>query len=365
MSRVLVIDDEADIVESLQVMLRKRGFEALCAADGASGLLLAQREKPDLILCDVMMPAMNGFEVCRQLKASSETNAIPVLLLTALNQMDDKIKGLDAGADDFITKPFNDSELRARVTAFLRSKQLHDELDASYRRLQELEQMRDALTGMIVHDLKAPLTAITGGLGIFIDYLGKESLVPADIQKLVRNAFSSSKRLVGLIQDILDVSRMEQSQLPLKKSPTDLKAMVEQAVQMLSPAADNAKVALAMALPAGDVHATVDGSLIERVLVNLISNSLKFTPPGGKIAVSLTPAPDLRICVSDTGIGVPKEHLEKIFDKFFQSSGHEVSRKGQGLGLAFCRMAVESHGGKIWVESEQGKGSRFFVTLPA
>ncbi len=366
MSRVLIVDDEPDIAESLSVMLRQHGHQVLAASSGKDGLDLALRELPDVVLLDVMMPEMDGFQVCRKLKAARATHYIPVLMLTALNQVEDKIKGLDAGADDFVTKPFNDAELRARMNAFLRTKKLHDDLDASYKKLQELEQMRDALTGMIVHDLKAPLTAINGGLNVIMDHVSEESGVPDAVKKLIANAQSSAKRLVGLIQDILDVSRMEQAQLPLKKAETDLVALARECVRMLEPVARSSDVQLEF-LGSQNVTANVDASLIERVLSNLISNSVKFTETGGKVSVgvrALGAEKSAEIFVQDTGIGIPRDHLGKIFDKFFQSEGHEVTRKGQGLGLAFCRMAIESHGGRIWAESEKGKGSRFIMRLP-
>lgn len=367
MTRILIVDDEPDIVESLEVMLLKKGYEVLSASSGDDGLEKAKQEQPDLILLDVMMPVMDGFEVCRNLKRLPSTQHIPVLLLTALHELEDKVKGLEAGADDFVTKPFNDAELRARVSAFLRTKKLRDELEASYKKLKELEQMRDSLAGMIVHDLKAPLTAITGGLSVFLDHIEKDTSFSQDIRKLVINAHRSAKRLVGLIQDILDVSRMEESKLPIKKSPTNLCDLVVGCVQTLEPLAQQSNVNLVCEATDKQAQANVDRGLIERVMSNLISNSIKFTEPGGKVTAGVRSLPhekQVEFVVADTGIGIPQEHLEKIFDKFFQSTGHESSRKGQGLGLAFCRMAVESHGGKIRVESGQGKGSCFFVRLP-
>ena len=367
MTRILIVDDEPDIAESLGVMLSKRGYGTLFAQSGDEGLAKARQERPDLIILDVMMPVMDGFEACRLLKKSPDTRSIPVLLLTAMNQVEDKVKGLEAGADDFVTKPFNDAELRARVEAFLRTKKLRDELEASYKKLKELEQMRDSLTGMIVHDLKAPITAITGGIGVVIDHIEKDVTCPAAIKKLAANAHSSAKRLVGLIQDILDVSRMEDTKLPLNKKPSDLAEIARRCVQTLEPLAAQSEVRLTYVGETGPFLSDVDAGLIERVVANIVSNSIKFTPVKGTVRVSTRSLAKMRqveIAVEDSGIGIPKEHLEKIFDKFFQSTGHEVSRKGQGLGLAFCRMAVEAHEGKIWAESSPGKGSRFVVRLP-
>jgi len=367
MTKILIIDDEPDIVESLEVMLTPRGYHVVTASSGGSGVGSAASEKPDIILLDVMMPGMDGFETCRRLKNSDETKNIPVLLLTALNQSDDKVKGLDAGADDFITKPFNDVELRARVRAFVRTKKLRDDLEESYRRLKELEQLRDSLTHMLVHDLKVPLTAVKGGVETVLDAMNKKENLLEPHRRLLANAKSGADKVLGLIQDILDASRMEENKLPLHKSPVDMAALARSCAAMVEPLRAQSQVALTINAGPSLPEINLDEALVGRVLVNLISNSLKFTPPGGTITVSLSYRPgekQVECAVHDTGSGIPQEDLEKIFDKFFQRSDFQATRKGQGLGLAFCRLAVERHGGKIWAESENGKGSRFVMRFP-
>jgi len=359
--KILVVDDEPDIVESLQVVLSKE-YETVPASNGREALERAGEMRPDLILLDVMMPTMDGFQACREIKKNASTRDIPVLLLTALHDTDNKVKGLDAGADDFIGKPFNEVELLARVRAFLRTKELHDELQRSFARLQELERMRDALTHMIVHDLKAPLTSIKGGLSISLEASKSGPLEPGHF-KLLRNAEVSADRALDLIQDILDVSRMEEARLPLKKQPIDLGAVVRSCVASMEPLAEASEIKLAAKIPSGLPPLPADETLLQRVLVNLVSNSLKFTPAGGTVAITVTrSAESVDIGIEDSGIGIPKEHLERIFDKFFQSGAINTGRKGQGLGLAFCRLAVERMGGKIWAERRE-PGSRFVIRM--
>lgn len=367
MKTILVVDDEADIVESLEVTLSRKGHRILKAFDGEAAFKLACDEKPDLVIMDVMMPPPDGFEICKRMKANETTKSTPVLLLTALSDTANKVKGLEAGADDFITKPFIDAELHARVGAFLRTKELRDELARNYSKLKEMEELRQSLTHMIVHDLKSPLASIDGNVGAVLGEM-KEKSPPKEIhQKLLSNAKSSTKRLLNLIQDILDVSRLEEDRLPIHKTPCDAKEIALGVMKLMEPVAQKEEVALKTDLDPDLPTVSIDRDLMERVLMNLVSNSVKFTSSGGSVTLSVREIKEIKaleFAVTDTGIGIPKESLEKIFDKFYQVESQTISRKGQGLGLAFCRLAVEGHGGKIWAESEEGKGSRFVVRVP-
>lgn len=367
MNRVMIIDDESDIAESLSVTLKSQGYDVQTAPNGVEGLRKIPAFRPALVLLDVMMPGMDGFEVCRQLKSNPETQSIPVLLLTALNQPEDKVKGLNSGADDFIEKPFEEAELKARIRAFLRTKELHDKLEESYLRLRELERLRDSLIHMLVHDLKAPLTAIKGGLSVFSEIAGADQSIPETVHQLLLNAESNSQRLLDMIQDILDVNRLEENKLPVTVEKVDLKKTVNLCLDLLTPTAQLRHVRLENKIEDILPPLSADSSLTQRVLTNLLSNSLKFTDSGGSVSVSarlVEKGTAVECVVADTGIGIPSHVLPRLFEKFFQGDNAEISRKGQGLGLAFCRLAMESQGGRIHAESEPGVGSKFILRFP-
>ncbi|MBV9079502.1 MAG: hybrid sensor histidine kinase/response regulator [Elusimicrobia bacterium] len=362
---VLVVDDEPFILKNLEVLLSGNGCKVRTAATGSAGLEIAMKERPDVVLLDVMLPDTDGYEVCRKIKQEPATRHIPVLLLTALQDVFSKVKGLDAGADDFVSKPFNESELRARVWAFLRTKRLHDELDNSYKRLKELEELRDSLTHMVMHDLVAPLTAIQVGVEAVLEKGAPGTPITESNIRMLRTAHEGCRRLMDMLRDVLSVSRLEEKKLPLALEKVEMKPLVETCVSILEPTRllGNVNIATRFSEPLKTV--VCDPSLMTRVVTNLISNSLKFTEPGGTVTVSAaTEGKEAEVAVADTGLGIPKENLEKIFDKFFQGGEAQTARKGQGLGLTFCRLAVEAHGGRIWAESEPGKGSRFVLRLP-
>lgn len=363
--RILVADDDPAISRVVVQVLEYQGYSVHHAGDGEQALRSAASLKPDLIILDVNMPKMSGYEVCRNLKSNPDLKPIPVLILTVLDNTPERVKGLDSGADDFIHKPFNPEELIARVRAFLRTKRLHDELQDSYRRLKELESYKDGLTSMLIHDLKAPLNVLSGTVQFFMDEYDEKAHKVEN--RLLRNAEDNCRSMVGLINDLLDVSRLEQKQLPLKKEKCPMDVLLRGVMEKLSYLAERHEIRFTLDLPAEPLVASVDSRLIERVFTNLISNSIKFMDPGGEVKVSGRVTSDgksLVLMVEDSGIGIPPENIEKIFDKFFQGKGLELTRKGQGLGLTFCKMVSDAHGGRIWAENRQEGGSRFSVQLP-
>lgn len=242
---------------------------------------------------------------------------------------------------------------------------LAERLRLTNRNLIESERLRDNLSHMIVHDLRNPTTAMVGALDILKLTLADK--MSADQRRLLENARHSGHVLIGLIGEILDINKMEAGQFTLRLEPVELCEVISRTVDSFQALAELEKVELSSDMCAIGVIAC-DKQLVERVLTNLISNALKHTPEGGRVTVSARWTEDekfVEVCVSDTGQGIPKEYQSKIFEKFGQVEDRSRPRQGTGLGLTFCKMAVEAHGGKIWVESEVGKGSRFYFTLPA
>ena len=362
--RVLIVDDQEPNRLLLKDLLEAQGHEVIEAADGAEALQQVTARMPDVVLLDVGMPGMDGFEVCRRLKADPSTASIPVLLVTALSQRDQRLLGIGAGANDYITKPVDKSDLSLRVRNAVRMRQLYVEVEAQYRRLEKLELLRDSLVHMIVHDLRSPLT----GIRAYLDLLkldGMDKLDP-EMTESIDEARKVAVEMTDMVSDLLDVSRLEAGQMPLELSPVDLGALAAQAVGAFGGGGAAQRVTLRVEAPVERLRVACDAGVIRRVIVNLVGNAVKFTPASGRIELTVQgDGAEARVSVSDTGPGIPAEYHEKIFEKFGQV---ELARKGtkhsSGLGLTFCKFAVEAHGGRIGMESAIGRGSTFWFTLP-
>jgi signal transduction histidine kinase len=356
MVSILMVDDNPVNLQVLTSMLKQSGWRPRPVTSGQLGLQAARKEPPDLVLLDVNMPEMNGYEVCEQLKADARLAQIPVIFVSALGETMDKVRGFAVGGVDYITKPFQLDEVKARVTTHRR------ELQASYDKLRESERMRDSLVHMIVHDLRSPLTAISAYLDLF-GQAAKEKL-GAETQEDVANALHATRNMIRMINGILDVSKMEAQMMKLDLRECDLVRVVGQSLDDLESLVGSRR--LAFKPPAAPARVLADQEIISRIVQNFLANALRFTPADGEIHVGLVAeAEHVRVFVADTGPGIPPDFRESIFDKFFQIGGSALpTNRSTGLGLAFCKMAVEAHGGRIGVDSELGKGSNFWFTLP-
>lgn len=355
---ILVVDDEPKNVQLLTDLLESRNYAVCSAPDGEQGLALARDRMPDVVLLDVMMPGLNGFDVCRKLKAEQKTAMIPVLLVTALDARQDRLAGIGAGANDFITKPIDSGDLILRVRNAATTKQLHDRVATQLRQLQELEAARDTLTHMIVHDLRSPLTGLQG----YLDLLRMVANGNAEVVEYASEAQLIASRLTEMISQVLDVSRLESGQMPLSLKETDLMALLPEAVASLGPPPSGIGVTYEM--PDAPVRLMCDPDLISRVAVNLVGNAYKFTPTGGQVRVGLVSEADrVRFTVADNGPGIPAEFRGRIFEKFGQAPLGQATLRSSGLGLTFCKLAVEAHKGKIGIEEAEHGGARFWVEL--
>ena len=362
MVSILMVDDNPVNLQVLTSMLKQSGWRPRPVTSGQLGLQAARKEPPDLVLLDVNMPEMNGYEVCEQLKADARLAQIPVIFVSALGETMDKVRGFAVGGVDYITKPFQLDEVRARVTAHLELRRQRRELQASYDKLRESERMRDSLVHMIVHDLRSPLTAISAYLDLF-GQAAKEKL-GAETQEDVANALHATRNMIRMINGILDVSKMEAQMMKLDLRECDLVQVVGQSLEDLESLVGSRR--LVFEPPAAPARVLADQEIISRIVQNFLANALRFTPADGEIHVGIVAeAEHVRVFVADTGPGIPPDFRESIFDKFFQIGGSALpTNRSTGLGLAFCKMAVEAHGGRIGVDSELGKGSNFWFTLP-
>ena len=367
---LLVVDDNEANRDILARRLERQGYSVTVAEDGARALDLLADRPFDLILLDILMPGLDGYQVLARLKASEALRHIPVIMISALDELASVVRCIEMGAEDYLPKPFNPVLLRARIGACLEKKRLrdrevllYDELQENYKKLKELERLRDDLTHMVVHDLRTPLTSIISGLQT-AEYLGD---LNADQREFFVMAVRGGHTLLGMINDLLDISKMEDGSLKLEYEPLDAGGLIAEAVRQVEPIAVKKNLRLACAPAEEPLTLTADAEKLRRTLVNLIGNATKFTPSGGSVTVSAAPDGDrIVFSVRDTGEGIPEEAFARIFEKFGQVEGRKANRKNStGLGLTFCKMAVEAHGGHIWVESELGKGSDFRFNVPA
>jgi len=360
---ILMVDDTPANLALLSDMLKGRGYTVRAAVSGKLALLAARSTPPDLILLDISMPEMDGFEVCRHLKEDEQLKDIPVVFLSALSETLDIVKAFAAGGVDYITKPFQLAEVEARVDTHLELRRQKRRVQEALDELREVETLRDSLVHMIVHDLRSPLTGIYAYLELIKETA--PGVLTAKLRVYVDDALNSTRQMIGIVSDILDTSRLEAGQLKPALEYFELEGAVDESIAGLAALAGTRKISFVRSERPALVRA--DKGLVLRVIQNLLANALKFTPADGVIGVRVTDAGGrLRLSFSDNGPGIAPEYREKIFKKFAQVELPAGRQKySTGLGLAFCKLAVEAHGGRIGVESEEGKGSTFWFELPA
>jgi len=361
--KILMVDDDVRNLRVLKGILAPLEYDLREATNGEDALLQVAADPPDLILLDVMMPGMSGFEVCRTLKENEATHFIPIVLVTALTERESKIEGVEAGADDFLNKPVDVIELRTRVKSLLRSKRFHDELQDRYVDLQELEQTRQSLTQMIVHDMRNPLTSLVG----FAELLTQLNLIADDdrARQYLARVRSGAQTLMDMINTMMDLAKLEAGEFVVKTETVPIEDVLDQVIDGVGGMVELKKLRLQIDLPDTSKEVQADREILRRILVNLLGNATDFSPEAGCITIRSELVDGcVRLCVIDEGPGVPAAFREHIFKKFGQIEGQR-QKFSTGLGLSFCKLAVEAHGGKIGVADNEGQGgSCFWFTLP-
>jgi signal transduction histidine kinase len=367
-AKVLLVDDQPNNLKVLRQALEPAGYNILVAADGQRALDLAQRARPDLILLDVTMPGMDGFETCRRLKEIEATAAVPVLFITARTETEDVVQGFEAGGADYIAKPFRSEEVLARVAAHVRLQQLttrvqaqNRELEAANREIREADRRKSEYLARMSHDLRTPMNAIIGYTRILLRRARGE-LAERQYRNL-ENIRHCADHLLALLSDIIDLAKIEAGRMDLHPAEVDLPQLVQGCLAAVGP----------LVLPGVELRAEVaagaslhtDEDRLRRVLINLLGNAVKYTEAGHITVALATVAQEVELSVADTGAGIPAADLPYIFDEFRQVEGQEgIKPEGSGLGLAIARKSVDLLGGTIGVESREGEGTRFWVRLP-
>ncbi len=356
-ANILAVDDTPANLQLLVGLLKEHGYRVRPVPSGVLALQAAEASQPDLILLDITMPEMNGYEVCRRLKENPRLRDIPVLFISAMNEPLDKVRAFQTGGVDYVTKPFHAEEVEARVRTHLTLRQQQKALAESLAKQEKMERMRDSLTHMIVHDMRSPLAV----LQMTYDLLGAEFLAgDADAQAMLLNARASLSTLTEMVTQMLDLSRLESGQMELDRQPTDLADLARAAVEGVRPLLERRQATVT----APAAVARVDPHIVRRVIGNLLGNALKFSADDGTVDIRVTQVSEgARVEVIDHGPGIAPEHHAKVFEKFGQIAGAK-RHMGSGLGLTFCKLAVEAHGGRIGLTSELGKGCTFWFSLP-
>ncbi|HET9484243.1 MAG TPA: hybrid sensor histidine kinase/response regulator [Xanthomonadales bacterium] len=366
---ILVVDDHEQSRLVAEGQLTTAGLGVVLAHDGMQAIHCFAEKTPDLVLLDVMMPGLDGFETCRRLRALPGGNEVPIVFLTALNDFGAHQQALLSGADDFLTKPINRTELLMRVNSLLRIRQLNDELRRGHEVIREqrdilltTQRQKSELTQLIVHDLKNPLAAILSNA----QFISTETA--GDEREAARDIVDSARAMLRMVMNLLDIGRSEDGVLAPNWSCVEPNQLLEQVRRVMEESARIRDLSIELELAAGVAPIEADADLLRRLLENLVDNAIKYSQRGGAIHVSARDTDDgwLELSVSDTGPGVPEAWRERIFEKYVRldRDAHSETRTSRGLGLVYCRLAAEAHGGRIWVEPNDPQGTVFRTRLP-
>ncbi|MGB3655988.1 MAG: response regulator [Rivularia sp. (in: cyanobacteria)] len=368
---ILIVDDTLENLLSLSTTLSENGYTVQSVVSGSMALTAASRILPDLILLDIKMPDMDGYEVCKLLKQSEITSDIPIIFLSGLHNVSEKIKAFKLGGADYITKPFQVEEVLARVKHQLTIQKLSRQIkqqnqllqhEITERRKAELEaltasQAKSNFLANMSHELRTPLNAIIG----FSKLMSHDSLLNVEQQENIRIINRSAEHLLELINDVLEFSKIEAGVISFDKTNFDLYRLLDNIEEMFQIKVEQRNIKLNFIVtPDVPQYIKTDIKKLRSCLTNLIANAIKFTPQGNvTLKVSSPSPPHLLFQVEDTGCGISPDELDRLFDAFTQAEAGKTSSKGTGLGLAITRKFVQMMGGEIKVTSTVGKGSVF------
>ncbi|NIU00463.1 MAG: response regulator [Nitrosopumilaceae archaeon] len=371
-AKVLIVEDNPESIDLLHYFLKPFGYTLDTVTDGEQALEYIKTQLPDIILLDVMLPKLDGFEVCRHLKGDERTFHIPIIMITALKELRDKIKALEAGVDDFISKPFESVELTTRVNSLLRIKFYHDEiikrnreLENQKRTLEREDKLKKELTNLIVHDMKSPLFVIQGNLQMM--NMIKDSGSNNHDEKYTKRIERSSRGLLRMILNLLDISRLEQETIEFEPVPVDISKIVLEAATYFQDIPEHSKKSIDIQISEEIQSVFVDKPIFERIINNLFSFAFQNAGDNSTIRVKTeTFGEDFIILkISHEGRHIPEKFHKKIFTKFAQNELKNAGFKpARGLGLIFCRMAIEANGGTIEIDPEFKDGTAFILRLP-
>jgi two-component system sensor histidine kinase/response regulator len=361
--KILIVDDVVSNVLLLKILLTNEKFQVCTANCGNMCIEQAKKEKPDLILLDVMMPDINGFDTAVILKKDPETQDIPIIFLTALNNPSDLVHGFQVGANDFLTKPFNKEELVMRV---MHQIQLVAAKRIIVRQNDELRRTinnRDKMYSVIAHDLRSPMASIRMVLNLAVNVVSPDTVGP-EIFELLDKANRESEETHDLLDNLLKWTKSQTGRLNVVYQDFDLDEVVPGVVDIFTMIAEMKKITLQYSPSEEKITVHADNDMVKTVIRNFLSNAIKFTPEGKGIEVFFKREGDFaRISVRDHGVGIAADRVETIFHKGETTYG-TGGEEGSGLGLQLCQDFARKNGGDAYVESVEGEGSTFSFTIP-
>ncbi len=412
-TNILIVEDSPSQALQLRHTLESHNYHVTTVTSGEEALQLLQQSKPSIVISDIIMPGMDGYELCKNIKKSRQFREIPVILLTQLSDPSDIVKGLECGADHFITKPYDKDFILSHIQYIVTNRELRKhslanlgleiffagqkyminsdriqildllfstyeivlqkkrELETINQKLNEMniklkhtDQVKNDFLSTVSHELRTPIAIMREGISLCMDERVGQ-LNPAQ-KKLLTDTEDNLRRLTHLVNDLLDVSKIEEGKIKLRRKPMEINQTVQKLYEEYKPQADRKKINLVKRLPPKPVMVYADEEKIIQIFNNLLSNAFHFTISDDTITIGIkNRSKHIECYVSDTGVGIDKKHIPKLFHKFEQIDRVDgPGYKGTGLGLTICKGLVEKHKGKIWVESELGKGTTFRFTIP-
>jgi signal transduction histidine kinase len=368
--KILIADDTPANIDVLQKTLEPEGYSISVVTDGRMVLEIVPRLNPDLILLDIMMPEMNGYEACKAINENEETRDIPVIFISAKSEVQDIVEGFRAGGVDYLTKPIRREEVLARVKTHLQLSYLKRmqekrirELELQNEKLEELDRIKNTFLGTAMHDLRNPLASIRGFTDLFL--MGKDSFSDDEKTEFMEIIHQTSQDLLSLVNDLLDISVFESGRLNLKLVSGNLNPLIQKKIQMSQIALDQKDIKVVASLEEVPDF-TFDSNRIGQVIDNLLSNAIKYSQPGTSVEVGLlSNKKSMEFYVKDQGPGISPKDIPRLFTAFPKINNQPTGgEKSTGLGLSIVKKIVDAHSGNIHVESEVGQGAAFHVRLP-
>jgi signal transduction histidine kinase len=361
---VLIVDDNPNNIQVVATIMAEYGYEMGIAMNAAEAYKFLEANTPKLILLDVDMPEINGFEVCSALKKDLMYKNIPIIFLTAKNDKEDVVNAFDLGAVDYITKPFNSKELIARVRTHLSLKKTKDELEKKNLELEKALEMKDEFLSLVSHEFRTPLNVISSAIQA-LSYIYSSEL-PYKAKQYLSMIRQNTFRQLRLVNNLLDITRANAGHIKVSKKNIDIVFLTKAIVESVHTFSAQKTIDIKFITLLEEKVIAIDEEKYERILLNLLSNAIKFTPEGKSITVTLGSIEN-QICVEvkDNGIGIPSNKLDIIFERFGQvDSSLSRQAEGTGIGLSLVKKFTEALEGSISVKSETGKGSTFTILLP-
>jgi two-component system sensor histidine kinase/response regulator len=362
---VLIVDDNPNNIQIVATIMAEHGYELGFAMNAIEAYKFLEENTPELILLDIDMPEIDGFEVCSTLKKNPRYKDIPIIFLTAKHEKEDVVKAFDLGGVDYVTKPFNRKELIARVRTHLSLKKTKDELEKKNQELEKAIEMKDEFLSLISHEFRTPLNVISSAIQALTYIYGSE--LPYKAKQYLGMIRQNTFRQLRLVNNLLDITRANAGRIKVNKKNLDIVFLTKAIIESVYTFSSQKKIDITFITLLEEKIIGIDEEKYERILLNLLSNAIKFTPEGKSIIVTLYSIKN-RICVEvkDNGIGIPESKLDVIFERFGQvDSSLSRQAEGTGIGLSLVKKFTEALGGGITVKSETGKGSTFTILLPS